>query len=52
MKVTDGQVEFGAKVEDIIKNLKEGVIIKGPFWPEEVRVHISKIMSNSATSPI
>ena len=44
--LTDEQVEFSAKTEDITKNLKEGVVIKGPFWPEEVKVHISKIIGN------
>ena len=29
-------------MEDIIKNLKEGVVIKGPFWPEEVKIYVVK----------
>lgn len=33
-------------MEDISKNLKEGVVIKGPFWPEELRVHIAKMLGN------
>lgn len=36
----------GVKMENISKDLKEGVIIKGPFWPEEIRVHIARIIGN------
>jgi len=33
-------------MNDIIENLKEGVVIKGPFWPEEIRVHIARAIGN------
>jgi len=29
-----------------VEQLKEGVIVKGDFWPEEIRVHLVKILGN------
>jgi len=33
-------------MDELLEKLREGVVIKGPFWPEEVRIHVAKILGN------
>lgn len=29
-----------------VEQLREGVVVKGDFWPEEIRVHVVKVLGN------